>query len=327
MDQSILGMHHDHIDGSRAVLDVLGELHMLSDGTGRFTSAREIRAYFENPHENIVAKFGTVTSLLQTREALLLLGRAYGHRRWNEGYLYVEAKFAPQYHRAKGLTLRQATAAMCDGLWDAQKKYGIRILPQLCIGREADPGLGVEIAKIALEYDGAVALDLACDEAGHPPEKHLPAYRLTHGSKVKRDCHAGEWVGKEPAATYRARLLENVRTAVRTLQCDGIGHAIPLHEDVELVKEIADKGIRVSACPLSNVVCGGIKDVRELHLDRLLDAGVILTLNPDDDLFLPPMNEVVDACQDAYAFTRAQRKKLSDNVWRGAFAEDVRHNI
>lgn len=326
MTPRITGLHHDHVDGSAAVLDVLDELHALSGKDPRFPTPDALRAFFGNPHEDIVQRFAAVTSLMQTEETLALAGYAYGRRRSREGYRYVEARFAPQYHVFGGLTMTQAAAAMCRGLWDAQSKHGIRILPMLCIGREAAPEVGVDIARIALDYDGAVALDLACDEAANPPEKHLPAYQLTFGTKVRRDCHAGEWVTKAPTDSYRARLLRNVRTAVETLRVDGIGHGIPLPDDPELVARVVGDGIRVSGCPLSNVVCQCIGNVRELRIDELLDRGVIYSLNADDDLFLPTMDDVIRVCGDAYGFSPEQWEQLERNVWRGAFAADVRHS-
>ena len=318
------GLHHDHIDGSAAVADVILDLYRLAGREFPFPSLEDWRAFFKDPQQGIVGKFATVTGVMQSREALATVGYAYGKRRASEGFRYLEAKFAPQYHARGGLTMKQAADAMILGLRRAESEFGIRIVPQLCIGREADPGTGVEVARVALEYDGEAVLDLACDEAGHPPEKHLPAYRLTFGSKVRRDCHAGEWVAREPAATYRRRLLENVRTAVHVLKCDGIGHAIPLADDPELVRYLAGNGIRVAGNPLSNKNCGLIADVSELKIGELLDAGVIYTLNPDDDLFLPAMPEVLEACEAACGFTPEQARALEENVFRGALALDAR---
>jgi adenosine deaminase len=205
-------------------------------------------------------------------------------------------------------------------LKSAADDYDMRIFPHICIGREADADTGIEIAKIALEFDGEVALNLVCDEANNPPEKHLPAYKLTFGSKVRRDCHAGEWVHREPRETYRRRLLDNICTAIFDLRCDGIGHAISLADHEHLVQYVADNGIRVSGCPLSNLRCGLITSVYDLRIDYLLDAGVCYTLNPDDDFFLPAMPEVIAVCDEAYRFTPEQARKLEKNVILGAFA-------
>ena len=115
--------------------------------------------------------------------------------------------------------------------------------------------------------------------------------------------------------------MENIRTSVRVLRADGLGHAIPLIDDPELVKHVAANGIRVSGCPASYLQTGLIKDARELGITELLDRGVIYTLNPDDDLFLPPMEKVLAVCDAAYGFTAEQCAKLERNVWLGAFAK------
>lgn len=321
MTPKIRGLHHDHIDGSSGLADVIQELYRMAGKPFPFPSVDAWRAFFKDPHENIVARFASGTSVMQSFEALELAGYAYGRRRASEGYLYVEARFAPQYHLGDGLTIAMAIEGMYRGLRKASSRYPITIVPIACIGRETDVETGVAIARAVLEYDGEVALDLACDEANHPPEKHLPAYSLTFGSKVKRTCHAGEWVMREPAATYRERMLKNVRTAVYDLRCHGLGHAIPLPDDPELVAYCVDYGIRVEGCPLSNVACGCIADVRELRIDELLDAGIIYTLNADDDLFLPTMDDVIAACDAAYGFTPGQWAQLEANVLRGAFAK------
>ena len=305
------------------MIDIIEDLYRLADRPFPFRDIKAWLDFFRDPQEDIVARFATVTGVLQTAESLTTAAYAYGRRRAQEGLVYAEAKFAPQYHTAGGLTLAQAAAAVHEGLRRAEHDHRIRLLPVIGIGREADPQTGLAVARIALEYDGAMALDLVCDEAGHPPEKHLPAFRSTFGSKVKRDCHAGEWVAREPATTYRQRLLRNIRTAVFDLRCHGVGHAIPLADDPELVAYLAANGVRVAGCPLSNHYSGLIKDVRELRLDEIIDQGVIYTLNADDDLFMPPLPAVASVCDEAYGFTPAQKEALEANVFRGAFAQDA----
>ncbi len=326
MQPRIRGLHHDHVDGSLAVAKTLPELYELSGLpipsaiASVADDTEELAKFFRNPHENLVKKFSLITGALQTEEAIRYAVREYARTRRREGYRYVEAYFAPQYHTKRGLAVRDAANAFYNAMRSADSDLGIKVFPHLCIGREADVETGIAIAKIALEYDGEMALNLVCDEAAHPPEKHLPAYKLTFGSKVKRDCHAGEWVAKEPAATYRARLAANIRTALFDLRCDGIGHAIPLADHPELVSYVVDHGVRISGCPLSNLACGAVKTIEELRIGELLDRGVCYTLNPDDDFFLPPMEEVVEKCDAVFRFTESQARQLEENVFGGAFA-------
>ncbi|MBU4421628.1 hypothetical protein L6259_03025 [Candidatus Parcubacteria bacterium] len=322
----IKGLLHDHIDGCAVLVQKICEFYKLANMPFPFSSIEAWIDFFQNPQEDIIKRFSTINNVLQTAEALEELGYAYGKYRAEQGYVYVEAKFAPQYHTHGGLSMRQATEAMRAGLSKAEKKYSIRILPQICIGRETDAETGIEIAKICLDYGGEVVMDLACDEANHPPEKHLAAYKLTYKTCVRRDCHTGEWVLPEPKKTYRRRLLQNIRTAVYKLKADGISHAIPLVDDPRLVAYMADNGIRLSGCPAAYRHAGLIKDIEELKIPELLDAGIIYTLNTDDDLFLPPMPEVIASCQKI-GLTKAHWEKIAGNVWKGAFAPDAKRYL
>lgn len=318
----VKGETHTHTDGSAAVLDIREELYELA-GTPQAErkSAEEFRAFFANVHGDLLAKFRLVGGLLQSSEALKLMGYAYGRHYARKGMTYMEPQFAPQYHVFGGLAPRVATHHLIEGYRKAESEFGISLFPILDIGREVDAETGESLARIALTYDGEIGLGLACVEPGNPPEKHLRAFSLTFRTKVPRTGHFGEWVEPDPPESYRARLLENVRTAVRVLRCDDIGQAIPLCDDPELVREVADKGIRVSYCPLSNKQGGLIRDVRELRIGEMLDAGVLATINSDDDLFFPTLEEVAAECEAAYDFTPAQAKALENNVFVGRLAD------
>lgn len=314
------GLHHDHIDGSAAVAMIIDDLYGMAGKKFPFDSRDAWLKFMRDGMIPIPERFETVTSVLQTREALHHLGYTYGKCRSREGYSYVEGKFAPQYSIRGSLTMWDVTAELMNGLRRAERDFSIRIFPHICIGRETTSEVGEVIADIALSYDGALALDMACDEAGNPPEKHLPAYRKTFGSKVKRDCHAGEFASGQVGSPERnTQLIKNMITAVKDLKCHGIGHAIPLAGVPDLIKLIVDRGIRVAGCPLSNLTCGHISDISELGIDTLLDAGVIYTLNPDDDLFLPDMKAVLKQCDNEYHFTSQQKTALEENVFKGAW--------
>lgn len=322
MKPNIRSLLHDHVDGSAAIFGMLRDLYIIAGEKYPFSSDTELLEFFKNPQLNIVEKFGKITGVLQTTDAISYAAYKYGEYRAREGYIYVEGKFAPQYHIRKGLSMRDATKAFVSGFNAAENQFHIRITPIICIGREADEDLGLKIAKLACEYEGEMGLDLVCDEAKYPPERHLKAYRYTFGTKVKRDCHAGEWVhmyNDDTDEEYEARLMKNIKIALFDMKCNGIGHAIPIAKHKDLVKYVVDNGVRITGCPLSNFSSGLIKDLKYLKIDYLIDAGVSYTINPDDDLFLPPMNEVIEKCDEVYNFTKEQCEALERNAFSGAF--------
>lgn len=313
----IRGLRHDHIDGSKAVLDCLEQLTLIAGLAPGELTPEILKARFKNVHKDIVGAFKNVNDLLQTAEALKLLGLSYVLRRADEGYTYVHAKFAPQYHVFGGLTMKEATEAMLSGIRVGEEiTNNTKVFPQLCIGREASVDTGKEIAKIVLDYDGDVGLDMACDEAAHAPEKHFEAYKMTFGTKVHRDCHAGERVKKGQTKTYWSRLSENIETAIDLLQCHQIGHAISLgfpgNED--LVQKVIDKGITIAGCPLSNLATGAVPYISMLQIDDLLAKGVRYTLNSDDDLFLPDMDAVVTSVARRFPMSKKMWNQLAQNA-------------
>jgi len=321
MKPKIRGLLHDHIDGSAVVGKILPILYSEAKKEYPFSSEGDFLNFFRNPQKNITEKFNSITSVLQTIEALRILGFNYVQHRAQEGYVYVEGKFAPQYHTRGGLSIREVTDAIVYGIRLGESEFNISVTPVICIGREATEEVGLTIAKVAVEYDGELVLDLVCDEALFPPERHFKAYKLTFGTNVKRDCHAGEWVAPFPKNTYYERLRENVETAIFKLRCHGVSHAIPLGADEEMLRFVRDYGIRVTGCPLSNLRSGLIKNLYELHIGRMLDVGVMYTINPDDDLFLPKMEIVINECDEAYNFTEEQAKRLEENVFKSAFGK------
>lgn len=317
MKPIILGLSHDHIDGNRSLMLFIETLYREAGIKFEFKNTEQWYRYLRNSEIPINIRFRTITQVLQSEELLKLMAFTYATFRSGQGYLSVEGKFAPQYHTQKGLTMRQVTRAIYDGLSEAEEVTGIKTRPfHICIGREADENLAMQVAKIAIEYDGEAILDLAGNEPENPPEKHRKAYESTFGTNVKRDCHAGEWIEDKPRKTYRERLLKNIRTAIFDLKCHSIGHAIPLIYDKELVRYVVDNQIRICMCPLSNLTLGHINTIQELGITELLDAGAWVTLNSDDDLFLPDMEEVTKQCDLYCNFSLEQCRKLEENSIR-----------
>ena len=317
MKPIIHGLTHDHMDGCRSNLLLIEGLYQAASEKFPFISHSAMTDYFrKNTTTNLVSCFDILIRVMQSETALRAVASTYIQHRANQGYIYLEPKFAPQYHTLGGLSIEKVADIVFDELRKTAYQYDIKVRPTICIGREAGPEIGIEIAKVALKYDGEMILDLVCGEPGNPPEKHLPAYQLTFGTKVRRECHAGEWVEAEPRENYSQRLLANVRTALFSLRCHGIGHAIPLAQDTELVKYVVDEGVRISMCPLSNMTLKHIKSLFDLRLHTLLDANVWLTLNPDDDLFLPEMKQVIEECNQIYSFTPTQCRSLETNSLR-----------
>ncbi|MEK9159061.1 MAG: adenosine deaminase, partial [Patescibacteria group bacterium] len=253
----------------------------------------ELKNYFRRLREKDLKAlfqkgFGLVTSVMQTEENLEYVAFHEVEHLAQDGIIYAELRFAPQYHTGEStyyghaqsdlrqkLNYQTIIRAVSRGLKLGEKEFGVKTKIIVCIGREAEPDVGVKIAQAAIDCapDGVVALDLACDEASYPPERHLLAFELTFNSPLKRTVHAGEFGG---------RLYENIKTAIFKLRADRLGHAIPISQHEDLLKAVVEKKIGLELCPLSNTTCGFIKSHRDLNINSLIDRGALVSINTDD---------------------------------------------
>jgi len=108
-------------------------------------------------------------------------------------------------------------------------------------------------------------------EAEFPPEPYAPAFTLAESLGLASVPHAGEVAG--PAS---------VRGALEALGADRLRHGIRAVEDSGLVAELADRGIVLDVCPLSNLRTGAVPSLAEHPLPQLVAAGVRCSISTDD---------------------------------------------
>lgn len=270
--------------------------------------------------------FGLVTSLLQSEENLELAAYEEVRNLAVDGIVYGEIRFAPQYHtgtstyyghqRRTPLTYREIIAAVHSGLERGERDFAVPTRLIISIGREVSPEEGVAVAQGALDSMdlNVVAVDLACDEANFPPEIHLPAYELTFDTDLGRTVHAGECTSQPES---------NMDRAVDLLQAHRISHAIDLHKHLDLQEKIRAGEVALEMCPASNHYCGFIETYRDLHLDRLVEAGLLVSIHSDDPaMFGFTLSESLATLLDEYSWGEQELRRLQLNALEGAFLED-----
>lgn len=328
---------HLHIDGAVPVDDIL----RIKDGLGitlPHVSAQTpdaIRDFYladqgvkldtSEKFDRFLKKFQMVIALMKTPEGIQKVVQAFVQNLARQNYVYAEARFAPQYHLDEGLTLQDVIGNALDALEETRRETGTLVKLIISIGRECSSEESQEIAQAALDFqnEGVVALDLACNEEAHPPEKHLAAYKKTFNSDLKRTVHVGEF-----PVDLDTR-VKNIRTALVDLSADGLGHAIGLghvtREDSRYLKELViSKGVRIEACPISNQLTGAIDgDFRELALGQLLRRRTLVSLNSDDPaIFGTSLADVYEKVCEATGFGIYRVQQFMRNAVIGAFCSD-----
>jgi adenosine deaminase len=162
---------------------------------------------------------------------------------------------------------------------------------------------------------GVVALGLAGPEAqsGAPVAE---VFRRARAEGMHSVPHAGE-----------ATSASSIREALDLLEPERIGHGIKAVEDEGVLAELRDRRIPLEVCPTSNVVLGNVASFDDHPLLRLIDAGVVVTLNSDDPaMFHSDLLGEYEAARSVFGITDEGLADLARAGVRASFADDTLKN-
>ena len=232
----------------------------------------------------------------------------------DEGAIYVELLVSPDHAQSVGLPPAEQQQGVAQGIDDARADTGIEARMLLVAVRNFGVQAAVDIAKAHAEdrHPYIVGFNLAGDEAGYPPAQFAPAYEIASKSGLGCTCHAGEHAG-----------ADSVREAL-TLPVTRLSHGVRAIEDPNLVKEIADRGIVLEACPTSNVATHVFPSYEAHPLRKLYEAGVKLTLGSDDPpYFACSIGGEYAVARECFGFGEGELERITRIAIEASFADDA----
>jgi adenosine deaminase len=254
---------HDHLDGGLRPRTIV-ELAEQTGYNGLPTNDPvELGIWFQRNANRgslplYLQGFEHTCGVMQTEEALERVAYEYAEDMHRDGVVYYETRFAPVLHTGKGLHAEQIIPAVLRGLERGKKEFGVHYGLILCALRSMPPDISQEVAELAVDFrpHGVVGFDLAGEEGGYPPKKHVDAFHYIQRENFNITIHAGEGFGKE-----------SIWQAIQWCGAHRIGHATRLVEDMKikdgnvlnmgsLAQYVLDKRIPLEICLTSNVHTG-----------------------------------------------------------------------
>ncbi|BCJ57339.1 adenosine deaminase [Micromonospora endophytica] len=218
----------------------------------------------------------SVVDLIRDQEDVWLLTHEVARELARQQVRYAELTVTPYSHVARGIP----APAFCEAIEDARKRaaadFGIELRWCFDIPGEAGLPAAEETLRICLEErpDGLISFGLGGPEIGVPRPQFKPYFDRARAAGLHSVPHAGETTGPQ-----------TVWDALRELGAERIGHGISAAEDPQLLAHLAERQIPLEVCPTSNVRTRAVASIEEHPLPRLVEAGVLVTINSDD----PPM--------------------------------------
>ena len=236
-----------------------------------------------------------------------------------EGVRYAEVTFSVAEYVVNLEDGDRPLAAVLEGLAHGGADFGIETRVVVDLVR----GFPLEVSERALECairragEGVVAVGIGGSER-FPPAPFAPLFRRARDAGLGAVPHAGEAEGPQ-----------SIRGALDDLGADRIGHGIRALEDPELVAELRTRRVPLEVCLTSNLRTGVVRTLEEHPLPRLVDAGLVVTVNSDDPaMFDSPLVGEYEALRRIFGFDDRALAGLARAGVRASFASPaVRRNL
>ncbi len=319
---------HDHLDGGlrpQTIVELALDQRYRSLPT---TDPAELAQWFHRGASRgslplYLEGFTHTCGVMQTEEALERVAYEMMEDMRADGVEYVETRFAPAFHTSKGLHWDEVVHAVLKGLERGKRDFGVEYGLIICAMRNMR--LSQEMAELAVDFRerGVVGFDLAGEEGGFPPKKHVDAFHYIQRENFNITIHAGEAFGKE-----------SIWQAIQWCGAHRIGHATRLLEDIALdahdptkivrmgylAQYILDKRIPLEICLSSNVDTGAAASIATHPFGIYYRYKFRVTLNTDDRLMSDTTmtKELQLACQ-AFKLDLDDLEKVTINAMKSAF--------
>jgi adenosine deaminase len=329
-DQSLLRklpkvLLHEHLDGVLRPATVIELARSTGYAELPTIDPEALGKWFhQGANQGSLAKylegFKHTIAVMQTEEAIERVAYEQAEDLSRDGVVYYETRFAPIFHTSKGLTHQQVVAAVLKGM--ARGRHDFNLQSGLIICAMRNMNVSLEMAELAVDFRarGVVGFDLAGEEGGYPPKKHVDAFHYIQRENFNITVHAGEGFGKE-----------SIWQAIQYCGAHRIGHGTRLIEDIavadgkavklgDLAQYVLDKRIPLEICLISNVHTGAAASLEQHPFKILYQEKFRVTLNTDNRLMSDTsMTKEFEAAAETFGLTLDDFEKITINAMKSAF--------
>jgi adenosine deaminase len=278
-----------------------------------FASVEALRGAYEfTDLQSFLDLYYAALNVLRTEEDFAELADAYFARARTQGVVHAEIFFDPQAHLERGIPFE----TVIDGLWstvrESERRHGISSKLIMNFTRDRSAEAAMATLEQALPYgDRIVAVGLDSTEVGHPPAKFERVFARARAEGWKTVAHAGE----EGPPSY-------VWEALDLLHVSRVDHGVRSLEDPLLVARLRDERMPLTVCPLSNVKLRAFDTLRDHTLGRMLDEGLVATVNSDDPAYFGGyIGDNLAAVAEALQLPPSALEMLARNSFEASFIE------
>ena len=268
--------------------------------------------YIYSDFPAFLAAYEAVSAALRTPDDYRRLTRAVLEQSRAQGVVYTELFVAPAI-----------TGASMDDWPDylARMEAGADEVPEVeCrFISTAVRHLGADIARRTAEVTVAhlsprmTGWGMGGNESLFHPADFAPAFDIAREAGLGITTHAGEVEGPQ-----------SILDSLDHLRPSRIGHGVRAIEDAALVDRLAAEGVVLEVNPGSNIRLGVYPTLDDHPIDRLLRAGVPVTVSTDDPpYFDTSMSAEYENLARVFGWTRMEFDAINRVALNAAFCDEA----
>lgn len=301
---------HMHIEGSLEP-ELIFAMAQRNKVALPYRSVQALReAYVFDNLQSFLDIYHAGTLVLKTEQDFYDMACAYLARAQADNVLHAELFFDTQTHTGHGLSAEVVIKGLHRACTGAPDRFGMTASLILCFLRHLSEAEAFECLEQALPLrDSILGIGLASSEVGHPPEKFARVFARARALGFRLVAHAGE----EGPPAY-------IWSALDVLKVERIDHGVQAIHDAALMQRLAQDRIPLTVCPLSNLKLCVYPSLAQHSLHRMLEAGIVATVNSDDPAYFGGyLNENFSQTFAALPLSAVHAYQLARNSFEASF--------
>ncbi len=270
------------------------------------TPEEVVAAYDFHDLPSFLTIYYAAMDVLREERDFYELAYQYFERAAADNVVYVEPFFDPQAHTSRGVEFETVIKGIRRAQQDAEKNLGVRSQLIMCFLRDMSADSAMEHLELALPFkDRLIGVGLDSDEKDNPPMKFAAVFARARKEGLKLTMHCD---------VNQKDIVPHIWECLNDIQVDRIDHGINSLEDEGLITEIADRGLGLTVCPVSNRFV--VQSLTTDEIRKMLDRGMKATINSDDPAYFRAyMNDNFIELQKEGQFSKDELVTLSRNAF------------
>ena len=266
---------HLHIEGTFEP-ELMFEIARRNKIKIPFKSVEEIKkAYQFNCLQDFLDIYYQGANVLVTEQDFYDLTYSYLQKCALQNVRHTEIMFDPQTHTERGIAFETVINGISKACEDANEKLNVTSILIMSYLRHLSEENAFTTLQQSLPYKNKItAVGLDSSEKGNPPSKFKRVFQASVDQGYIPLAHAGE----EGSSDY-------IWEAIELLKIKRIDHGNNALQDPELVKEIIQRDMALTVCPLSNLSLQVVDNLKDHPLKKMIDLGLKITINSDDPAY------------------------------------------